>query len=112
MPRKKRSTSDAATTPAWTLGGPLTIEHAAASWRTAAETLRAATDGHLDLSGVDRIDSAGLQLLIAIRRTLERRGLAWRLTGCSPRVLETIGQLGGMDILGIDTRTDMRERTS
>jgi anti-anti-sigma regulatory factor len=112
MPRKKRSTPDAASVPAWTPGGSLTIEHAAEYWSAAAGTLTTAAGGHVDLSAVDRVDSAGLQLLIAVRRTLEQRGLVWRLTGCSPGVVETIGQLGATEILGIETQTERRGRTS
>ncbi|HET7865231.1 MAG TPA: STAS domain-containing protein [Burkholderiaceae bacterium] len=77
------------------LDGDLNIQ-AAASTR---ETLRAALaqsrgDLVLDLSLVQGCDSAGVQLLLAARRTLAARGRALRLAEPAPAVVEALTTLG------------------
>ena len=44
----------------------------------------------LDLSGVAEIDSAGVQLLLQMRREAAARGLRLRLAECSPPVQEIL----------------------
>ncbi|WP_343583792.1 STAS domain-containing protein [Herbaspirillum sp.] len=41
----------------------------------------------LDLSGVDEIDTAGIQLLLLLKREAERSGLQLEVAACSPAVL-------------------------
>lgn len=77
------------------LDGDLNIQAAAAT----CETLRAAVaqvrgDLVLDLSLVQGCDSAGAQLLLAVRRTLAARGRALRLAEPAPVVVEALTTLG------------------
>jgi anti-anti-sigma factor len=66
------------------------------------ESLMAALEGHpgnllLDLSGIEAFDSAGVQLLLATRRSLEERGASLVLHDVAPAVrdvLETYGLHG------------------
>ncbi len=48
----------------------------------------------LDASGVERADSAGLQLLISLGRSLAARGEALVYSGASPVLLEVARTLG------------------
>ncbi|MGI4721370.1 MAG: STAS domain-containing protein [Janthinobacterium lividum] len=77
------------------LSGELTIYHAA---ELKAALLPLADDGAhalvVDLSGVSDIDSAGLQLLLATRRTLAGRGASLRLDGCDGAVGEALALYG------------------
>lgn len=71
------------------LEGEVTIYHAAAQ----KELLLGALAGcggtlELDLSAVTEIDTAGLQLLMLLKRTAVRQGHELRLIGHSPAVLE------------------------
>ncbi len=77
------------------LDGDLNIQAAAAT----CETLRAALaqargDLVLDLSLVQGCDSAGVQLLLAARRTLAARGRVLRLAEPAPAVVEALTTLG------------------
>lgn len=53
----------------------------------------------LDLSGVQDIDSAGVQLLLALRRALAERGLALSLGAPSPVAMAALRSLGLNDQL-------------
>lgn len=82
------------------LGPELTIAFAAASHQQLAEAL-AGADAMLtlDLSGVTEFDSAGLQLLLATRRSLAARGRALRLAAPSPVVRDALGVFGLQQLL-------------
>ena len=77
------------------LGPELTIAHAAA-WRdTLVDALCSrAGDLALDLSAVTDIDSAGVQLLLAMRRSINERGSALTLAGLSPAVADALAVFG------------------
>jgi len=47
----------------------------------------------LDLSGVTEMDSAGVQLLLAARRTTDETGRALRVAARSPAVVEVLDTL-------------------
>lgn len=87
---------------ALTAGAELTIVHASAQhaeWLAATASLDAdgGADGgvlSLDLSAVSEIDSAGLQLLLALRASLAERGRALRLQSPNAMVLEALRTLG------------------
>ena len=71
------------------LDGEVTIYHAA----TQKELLLGALAGcggtlEVDLSAVTEIDTAGLQLLMLLKRCAQRQGCELRLLGHSPAVLE------------------------
>jgi anti-anti-sigma factor len=83
-----------------TLGQELTIAQAA----TARETLlQAMQDGQgtlvLDLSGVNEFDSAGVQLLLAARRSLQQAGRALALHQPSAAVRDALHCLGLQELL-------------
>lgn len=48
----------------------------------------------LDLQGLTEIDTAGVQLLVALRKEADSMGCACRLSGSGESVLETFGSLG------------------
>jgi phospholipid transport system transporter-binding protein len=66
------------------------------------ESIRADMDGRealeLDLSGVERCDSAGVALLIACRREAGRRDVALSFSNI-PGTLRNIARFTGMDTL-------------
>jgi anti-sigma B factor antagonist len=77
------------------LGPELTIAHAAA-WRDVLVDALCTASGDLalDLSGVTDIDSAGLQLLLATRRSVNERGAALVLHGASAPVVDALAVFG------------------
>jgi anti-anti-sigma regulatory factor len=83
----------------WRPTGAMTIEHAAASWADA----RSHVAMHVDLSAVERLDTAGCQVLLACREEARRRGAAWRLSGCGPQAIEVMRLLGCDGILMEET---------
>ncbi|MBL8333901.1 MAG: STAS domain-containing protein [Rubrivivax sp.] len=78
-----------------TLGPELTIAQAAA-WRDMLGEALASTPGDLalDLSSVTDIDSAGIQLLLAARRSVLARGAHLALAEVPPLVRESLAVLG------------------
>jgi ABC-type transporter Mla MlaB component len=105
----------------WRPSGAMTIEHAAALWAEARSHLAnigcgggasagagagAGAGMHVDLSAVERLDTAGCQVLLACREDTSRRGAAWRLTGCGPQAIEVMGLLGCAALLDADTEGD------
>ncbi|MGC4077870.1 MAG: STAS domain-containing protein [Rubrivivax sp.] len=70
--------------------GELTIYRAAELRETLLAALAAAPDGDLtlDLSAVTEFDSAGVQLLMAAKKSAEARGRGLRLVRHSPSVLD------------------------
>jgi anti-anti-sigma regulatory factor len=81
----------------WRPGAAMTIEHAAALWAEAQSHFAHAGNGtamHIDLSAVERLDTAGCQMLLACREDARRRGAAWRLSGCGPEAIEVMRLLG------------------
>jgi anti-anti-sigma factor len=79
------------------LSGELTIYDAAAL-KTALLALPAAEgDWSLDLAGVTDVDSAGIQLLLALRRTLAARGAALRVSARSAAMNAALSLYGMAD---------------
>ncbi len=71
------------------LDGELNIYRAAELRQVLLAALSDSPAGlELDLSGVSEIDSAGVQLLLAVRRDLHARGLPLRLSAPSAAVRE------------------------
>ncbi len=68
-----------------TLSGELTLPKMA-DWLPQVDRLAAA--GSLDLSGITRADSAGLALLLELRRHAQARGTALSFTGAPPQLRE------------------------
>ena len=77
------------------LGPELTIAQAAACRDTLVDAL-CSSDGSLalDLSAVTDIDSAGVQLLLATRRSVCERGATFTLQQVSPAVADALAVFG------------------
>ncbi len=76
--------------------GELTIYRAAelaAALRAALAEVPAGAAFELDLSDVTEMDCAGVQLLIAARRSTDESGRVLHLTGSSPAVAEVFDTL-------------------
>src|SRR5690348_15425507 len=81
----------------WRPGAAMTVEHAAALWTDVrSHVANGAADAamQIDLSAVERLDTAGCQVLLACREDARARGAAWRLTGCGPQTIEVMRLLG------------------
>jgi anti-anti-sigma regulatory factor len=84
---------DSSAPDAWRPAGRLTIEQAAQAHAGAAGALARGV-AHVDLSDVERIDTAGCQVLLKMAGDARAGGLAWQLSGAGPGVLDTIRRLG------------------
>lgn len=84
------------------MGPELTIAQAG-QWRE--QLLAWMADGRtslaLDLGGVSDFDSAGVQLLLAARRSLAERGGSLNLTAASATVLDALRLYGLQDCLPV-----------
>jgi anti-anti-sigma factor len=92
------------TLPALRLEGELTIQSAADCHLTLLSGVNEAAGGDapglaLDLSGVIGLDSAGVQLLMAARRSLAAQGKTLQLAGSNRSVDEVLATLGLADWL-------------
>jgi anti-sigma B factor antagonist len=77
------------------LEGELTIAHAASQLEVLLEALHAPEPAQsLDLSAVTEMDSAGLQLLLALRHSLRERQCELRVAAASPAVNEALRVYG------------------
>jgi anti-sigma B factor antagonist len=72
------------------ISGALTIYDAAAAKTALLDGLADTRDLEIDLSGVDEIDSAGVQLLILLKREAVKTGKAVRLVQHSAATLEVL----------------------
>jgi len=80
---------------ALTLGPELTIAFAASERERLAEALRKPDTGlALDLATVTEFDSAGVQLLLAARRSLAARGSSLQITAASAVVRDALSVFG------------------
>lgn len=70
--------------------GAMTIYEAAQDKQALMDTLALAPELELDLSKVTEMDTAGIQLLVLLKREAARRGGSVRLTGHSPAALEVL----------------------
>ncbi|HET9642876.1 MAG TPA: STAS domain-containing protein [Burkholderiaceae bacterium] len=78
----------------WALDGELCIHRAGDLMTQMLQELRESADLAVDLSGVVGIDTAGLQVLIALKRRAIQMERALHLVNHSPVVLEAITLLG------------------
>jgi anti-anti-sigma regulatory factor len=70
--------------------GSMTIYEAAADKPLLLSALATAKETEIDLSSVDEMDTAGLQLLILVKRESLKAGKVLRLTGHSPASLDVL----------------------
>jgi anti-anti-sigma factor len=77
--------------------GEMTIYRAAELRQVLLDALAPPGDLNIDLSGVTEIDSAGVQLLVAAKKSAQANSTELHLTGHSAEVLEVleIFNLGG-----------------
>lgn len=82
--------------------GPLTIYTATEQKEVLLSLFPLAAEVELDLSCVDELDSAGLQLLVLIKRESLKEGTHLLLSHPSAAVIETL-RLSGLDDYFADT---------
>lgn len=86
--------------PALRLDGELTINHVG----EARDQVNAALDEqpslHLNLSGLEELDTAGVQLLVWLKQEARRRGKPLAYFGHSPAVVEVFDLLQVAGLLG------------
>ncbi len=81
-------------------GPEMTINHAGSCHDRLAQAMEAAPgDLHLDLAEVTDFDSAGVQLLLALRRSLRERGDALVIDAASAAVRDALVVFGLLDLL-------------
>lgn len=100
-PRNSGSEQDLPVGTVVMLDAQCTLRECIALKSSLAEALALGGDLTLDGSAVQRIDTAGLQLLLAMQRQLqtEHRALQW--TAASSELREVAGQLGLADTLAL-----------
>jgi anti-anti-sigma factor len=74
--------------------GAMTIYEAAEQKQELLNALAASDELDIDLSGVDEIDTAGLQLLVLMRREGRRAGKAVRVVDQSAALVEVLERYG------------------
>lgn len=79
------------------VNGELTIQTAAEHLADLRTALAAPGPLEVNLGEVTELDTAGLQVLLAIRAETSRSGKEFRLANCSPTVLEVL------EIAGVTT---------
>ena len=96
--------ADAALTTAWTAEEEFTIAQAETCRQALLERLSACQEGEpfgtLDLGAVKRIDTAAVQVILALRRTLANGGQALRVHPASAAVHDALGLYGLVGLLG------------
>ncbi|HLO65969.1 MAG TPA: STAS domain-containing protein [Holophaga sp.] len=80
--------------------GELTIFEAAEACRRLREELDAGGDLQLDLSAVAELDTAGVQVLLWLKREARSRGSAVPFAHHSPAVLEVFDRLNLAGVFG------------
>ena len=90
---------------AWKAGEEFTIAQAEGCRQALLDRLAALAEnapfGAIDLAAVTRIDTAAVQILLALRRSLAGRGQALRLRDPSAPVRDALGLYGLSDLLEI-----------
>lgn len=76
------------------IDGELTIRSAIANRDRLLAALADHGELEVDLAGVSEFDSAGVQLLVAARKSATAAGKVLRLAGASPAIVEVLDFLG------------------
>lgn len=77
-----------------TMDGPITIYEAAAGKKTLLDALAQAKELEIDVSKVTELDSAGLQVLVMVKREALACGKRAKLVGHSPAVTDVLRSYG------------------
>jgi anti-anti-sigma regulatory factor len=84
------------------LEGELTIRDVVQTREHWRQALARATSLAIDASGLHKIDTAALQLLVALGATARSRGVECRIQQPSPAMREAVANLGLSAALGLD----------
>ena len=84
-------------------GERLSIEHVERLYGEMENALTSDADVELDASKVNYCDTAGLQLLVSLRRELQKTGHDIHWSGSSNSLSETAGYLGLCSSLGLSS---------
>ncbi len=90
--------------------GSMTVYEAAADKPLLLSALATAKEAEIDLSSVDEMDTAGLQLLILVKRESLKAGKALHLTGHSPASLDVLERYNLGAYFGDPAVVSSRER--
>jgi anti-anti-sigma regulatory factor len=93
-PKKQRIASTKNALASFALPSALTIETVEGLAAELAEVDFKAPRATLNASRTETITTPGIQLLIALAKTLEARGIALAITAANPSVMHTFAQLG------------------
>ncbi len=85
-----------------TLGERLTIESAAELRERLQTVLGDGASLRIDAHAVERVDTAGLQVLASLQKTLEARGGGLKWEGFSEEMLDALELAGMKRLLGLD----------
>ena len=77
-----------------TLDGAMTVYEAVDAKRDLLQALAASAELEIDITGLDEVDTAGLQLLLLLRRESLRTAKPVRLAGSSPALAEVLDRYG------------------
>jgi phospholipid transport system transporter-binding protein len=80
----------------YALSGELTFATVPGLWRPAGQAFDQGATVRLDLSGITRVDSAGIALLIELTRAVRRGGGEIRLEHASAQLM-AIAEVSGLD---------------
>lgn len=86
--------------PALKLKGALTIYTVAQARRDIPARMAKQKSMVLDLTGIDELDTAGVQLLLWLKRDLSSRGSGLALANHSPAVVDVLDLLGLTAVFG------------
>lgn len=92
------------------LTGPLDVACVQPLRELALKAAGAEGDVTFDCEGVERIDAAAAQVLLALARTLERRGHRLWLRGLPERPATLLRKTGFAVLVGESTQTDDRKQ--
>lgn len=85
-----------------TLGERLTIESAAELRERLQAVLGDGASLRIDAQAVERVDTAGLQVLASLHKTLQARGGSLQWEGFSDEMLDALELAGMKSLLGLD----------
>lgn len=81
------------------IAGDLTVHRAAELLPVLIDALRTGSMVCLDMSAAERIDTAGVQLLLVLRREAAAHGVNLRLAGLRPELREVVDFYGLQDVV-------------
>ena len=80
--------------PVLKIDGPLTIYEVGDARKNMLEHLNTGKEFHMDLGQIPDCDTAGVQLLISAKKTVEKSGKSFRVLQASSAVINAVRLLG------------------